>query len=545
VSSSALLKLYSFHRDLYSHALEAARHFNSLNTAEIASYSQSFQDSLPSHCERTQVDDIMTASRAAQFLLFGDFHTLRQSQRSFLRTLRQLHDSDPERPICVALEMFLANDQPLIDAFLDKRISEAEFLKKIDYYNKWGFPWENYRPIIEYCVQNRIPILGINSDFDSPNRLIRRDEFAARILNQWAHHHPQHLCLCLIGEYHLANNHLLAGLEARQKTIRIVVNVDEYALRPSNHPFATTEYLRLDSNFYCILDTAPWIKWQSLAMWEELHGNLEHTLNADDFDPYTEHHYDFDYQLLHIIRSLNDLLQLGMSSSELSHFDLYVRPDRATLQYIRNKLNLERWELQASDRRILADGFYYFSPSKTIVLNELSINRFAEIAGHYLYNALRHQTAIQPGNTIQSRMERQVCGTLAALLMNPRRPTLRSEDLQDFYNSVKRRRLVGEARQRRDASKAVLPLLSDATELQSSIRSLRGHAIEDKDRKLSCLISRQTGEALAGHLFPSLLQGSESDFLENLRKIFTADFQEQVQILRRLQQMPHLPRSAS
>jgi uncharacterized iron-regulated protein len=118
VPSSALHKLQSFHQELFQHAIQATQHITSMNTAEISAYSRNFQASLPATWLPTSIDQVAARIMSAHIMLFGDFHTLRQSQRGFLRILRHIRSSEPNRPLMVALEIFNAEDQPAIDEFL-------------------------------------------------------------------------------------------------------------------------------------------------------------------------------------------------------------------------------------------------------------------------------------------------------------------------------------------------------------------------------------------------------------------------------------------
>ncbi len=545
MSSSALQKLHSFHRELNAHALEGARYFTGLNSEEIAEYSQSFQRSLPGSFEHTDAGSLLNQLASAQILLYGDFHTLKQSQRGFLRLLCQIREQYPERPMMVALEIFNAKDQQLIDDFQSARITEGLFLKKIDYHNMWGFPWENYQPIVDYCIKSRIQIKGINSQFDSPNRLIRRDEFAAMALNAWASSHPEYLSLCLIGEHHLADSHLLNRLDRQHRTIRVVANVDEYALQTLKLPLASSEYLQLAQDFYCIINTAPWLKWQSLSMWEELHANMDPGPFVDEGDLYTEHRYDFDYQLLHICKAINDFLGLGVSSSELSKFDLYLRPDRSMINHLKGKLNLDRFELAAAEEALQSGGFYYLSPARSILIQDASLCHFAEASGHFLYDTLRHASNAERESTLVERVERHVCSTVAALLMNPRHPTLKARDLEESTLLMKRKRLLGRNRTRRETYRTILQLYEELMGPLSRMKSLHKEALIDKDRRLGFALSRQLGEMIGSSLFHQVLHLDEARMLDCLQLVFRGQLSDQTKLLRDLSEGASYPKSAS
>jgi hypothetical protein len=494
VPNSALHKLQSFHQELYQHAIQASQHMSSMNSAEISAYSQNFHASLPSSFQRSDADQLVASLLSSQFMLFGDFHTLQQSQRGFLRILRHLKSAYPQKPLMVALEIFNAEDQSLLDEYLAGRLPEELLLKQIDYHNKWGFPWENYQPIVAFCSSHQIQICGINSQFDTPNRLSRRDAFAAEVLNQWATKNPEHLCLCLIGEYHLADQHLIAYLSPSLRSIRVVNNIDEYAFHCDTLTLNSTNYLKLAKDFYCVLNTAPWIKWQSLAMWEEFHSSWD-GIPGDDFDPYTEQHYDFDYQLLHILKALNQFIGLNINTTDLSHFDLYIRPDKATSSHIKAKLKMTRADFARAEQQCENEGFSYISPSGTVLLKDPSINRFAEIAGFYLYDILRSRGQQRRLNFVEL-IERQICGTIAALIMNPRRPTIRLE-----------------------SNTRIASLLTDL--LQSPEQTLEDFGIwNEQDRNKSFAWSRPLGEVIGSVIFQHLVEGDAGRLELQLRRIF-------------------------
>lgn len=546
MSSSALQKLHSFHRELNAHALEGARHFTGLNIQEIAEYSQRFQQSLPQNFEHTDASYLLKQVGDARILLFGDFHTLKQSQRGFLRLLCQIRDQYPKRPLMVALEIFNASDQALIDDYQSGKISESYFLKKIDYHNKWGFPWENYQPIVDYCIRSQIRIHGINSQFESPNRLVRRDEFAADLLNSWSREYPDQLSLCLIGEHHLADRHLLNLINPSYRTIRVVANVDEYALQTLRLPLASSEYLQLAQDFFCVINTAPWLKWQSLSMWEELHANIEGGPLVDEGDLYTEHHYDFDYQLLHISKALNEFLGLGISSSDLTQFDLYVRPDRGTINHLRSKLNLGPFELTALEESLQAAGFYYVSPARAILIQDASLCHFAEASGHFLYDTLRGLPLNGNEPSLGERVERHVCSTVATLLMNPRHPTLKAGELEHFTAQMRRKRLLGPSRTQREIYRTIKTLYESLLGPINRLKSLNKAPLVEKDRRSSFALSRQLGEMIGSALFQQVLLLDEARMLESLQLVFRGKLVEQTSLLRELQEQgPNYPLSAS
>lgn len=60
------------------------------------------------------------------------------------------------------MEMFQRPFQGVIDQYMRDEISEREFLKNSEYFDRWSYNYGFYRPIIEFCKENYIPLVALN-----------------------------------------------------------------------------------------------------------------------------------------------------------------------------------------------------------------------------------------------------------------------------------------------------------------------------------------------------------------------------------------------
>ena len=148
---------------MYNKALSDARESSGTDSATIAAYQKEFEASLPDQFTSIPVRKLLESIDRNPLLLFGDFHSHKQSQRAFLRLMRMYRNRPDHAPIVVALEMFRSQDQQHLNEWLSGTIEDDEFLDRVDYDHSWGFPWSNYKPILEYCKYQGIPAIGINS----------------------------------------------------------------------------------------------------------------------------------------------------------------------------------------------------------------------------------------------------------------------------------------------------------------------------------------------------------------------------------------------
>jgi len=148
--------------------------------------------------------------RRARILLLGEYHPL----PSALETAAQLLEASRGRPVALGLEMIHARDQAPLERFLDGRLGESEFRRRIRYEVEWGYPWPAAARLLRRARALSIPVLGL----DMPPRggvenLGWRDRVAARrIAKVAATLGPRGMLLVVFGEAHLAASHLPRAL---------------------------------------------------------------------------------------------------------------------------------------------------------------------------------------------------------------------------------------------------------------------------------------------------------------------------------------------
>ena len=136
----------------------------------------------------------------AQFIFVGDFHALRQSQKSQLRLLKGLN-SPKDLILCV--EFIEARHQKHMDAYLAGKMSEREFLQAVEWKRNWGFPFDHYRPLIRFAQKNKVRIFGVNLRLEgrSLKTLRKRDAFSAKKIAEIHRFFPAKKIFVTFGEH--------------------------------------------------------------------------------------------------------------------------------------------------------------------------------------------------------------------------------------------------------------------------------------------------------------------------------------------------------
>lgn len=109
--------------------------------------------------------------RPARAIYVGEHHNNALSHHAQLFVLSQTYRIDHD--VAVGLEMLPRRLQPQLDAFLAGAIDEGGFLAAVDWSHTWGFDYDLYRPIFEFCRTHGLRMFALNAPRDLP-RAVRQ-----------------------------------------------------------------------------------------------------------------------------------------------------------------------------------------------------------------------------------------------------------------------------------------------------------------------------------------------------------------------------------
>ncbi len=387
--------------------------------------------------KRKMIEEISTAD-----VVFGsDFHALAQVQRTHRKILRELVDI---RKIVLGLEALHREDQKWIDLYLKGKVTEKNFLKKIKWDDKWGFPWENYRLLLEFAKEHRVPVYGLNVHSKKSGKagLLERDRAAADVLASCLNEYPTSLIYVVYGEFHLAPSHIPAKL-AQKFSSSTVTTVTLY-LNPENIFFQLAQKGR-ESLYdvvrfagkpakFAVLSSPPWIQWQSYLWY--LEGASEASLEEDDSE---EMRIDYTEHLMQMATMLRDLLKLDFDFSKLQ---VYI--GREILQGSSLELNLTNEENHIVERA-LQQGRNVLIPQKEVVLlSRTSQNHIGEVVGQYVHAKLSGRRHMFYGEKdFLPMIWVEAVGYLFSKILNPSRQT---DSYEDVVNQLQDQSLKTEIR---------------------------------------------------------------------------------------------------
>jgi uncharacterized iron-regulated protein len=145
-------------------------------TVSIFSFSAYAQDSMNAHYKiyetRTKqvitIDKIVTGMAEADVLFFGEEHNDSAAHYLENKIFRALHAKYPE--VVLSMEMFETDGQLVLNEYLGGTIDEARFSRDSRLWSNY----KDYRPMIEYAKQNKIPVIAANPPRRYVNLVSRR-----------------------------------------------------------------------------------------------------------------------------------------------------------------------------------------------------------------------------------------------------------------------------------------------------------------------------------------------------------------------------------
>lgn len=106
------------------------------------------------------LEHIVPKLAGKRVVFIGENHDRYDHHLNQLAIIRQLHARNPN--LVIAMEFFQQPFQSYLDAYIGGSLDERTFLEKTEYFERWGYDYRLYRPIIEYAREQAIPLLALN-----------------------------------------------------------------------------------------------------------------------------------------------------------------------------------------------------------------------------------------------------------------------------------------------------------------------------------------------------------------------------------------------
>ena len=460
----------------------------------------------------------------ADIVYQGDYHTLRQSQRTLCRILAATAKIRPH--ILLGLEMVHAEQQEILDDYQSGDLAEEDFLDQINYEERWGFPWANYQEILELCRARNIRVLAINSEpHRKADRIIERDFRTAEIIVEATESEPDALMYVFDGDLHVARDHLplivdtllhRRGLERR----RVVIYQNSEAIywqlaaRKLEHK---ANVVRIADDTYCIINATPIERLQSYLNWQQHQDELEPMLPGWD----EEVSLDYTEQIYHLVQTICQFLEI--EREDLDDLTVFTTRDLDFLKLLTRDRLFSKAEIDEIERQIMSSKSYFIPQGNIIYLADLSVNQAAEEAAHFIHAkcAGYAEEPLAPADEFYYRTMREALGFVGSKIITHTRDTWHEGD---FAALLKRRAGRGDTQQRvkRAAARFVLQHRRFERKLLSGKKSRRLNAIYRQKVDVHLAITAALGYMLGERLYRGMLSGLKT--IAEIRELFHQGF---------------------
>jgi uncharacterized iron-regulated protein len=113
--------------------------------------------------KEVSLSDFITELQEKRVVWIGENHDRYDNHLAELEIIRRLHEATPQRWV-IGVEFIQRKFQSVLDDYVAHKIDEREFLKKSEYFDRWGFDYRLYQPIFAYARENGIPLIALNAE---------------------------------------------------------------------------------------------------------------------------------------------------------------------------------------------------------------------------------------------------------------------------------------------------------------------------------------------------------------------------------------------
>lgn len=379
------------------HALAAVRRdIRSRDSAGVRKYLREFNQAFRDYRESLSAEQLDQKIDAASIVLIGDYHALPASQRFAANVLERVAQ---DSHVVLTTEAVLSRDQKIIDSWWRREIGEGELRGRLRFDREWGYQWLPFYELLTCAREHAEGIYGLDRMPRHDLRRIRlRDRHAAERIREIRELHPQAKILVLIGESHLAPQHLPVILQRtlpEERTLTVLQNIDSLYWRAVDEQRPAVS---VNDDVVCVFNSSPLEKYESYRLCiERWQGD-----DQPDFAPVVHN------LILSLARTLGFLVNSSRNGSQPKHLvDSLpeVITTGATSEFdLKNGSGYhagssdEDMEGLSSEKIFSAleeCGCIYLPATNSFLVRELQMPAAAREASRFLYHACQGITGVR------------------------------------------------------------------------------------------------------------------------------------------------------
>jgi uncharacterized iron-regulated protein len=455
--------------------------------------------------------DLVDACRQADIVYVADYHTLGQSQKTFLKILARM-PKRWRRNAILGMEFVQGQFQGAIDRYLAGRITERTFLQRMDYRNHWPYEiWPNYKPIFDRASDEGLDVLAIECNHAECKTLHGRDSYAGWRITEALQADPSAKMMILIGELHVAPGHLPSivqadlrkvGIEKRQ--LIVYQNCETIYWQLLEEGLSEVEVVEVADDAYCVINTPPIVQQQSYLNW------IEYDEEAIEYGNLEANFRRLVRAVAHFFR-----IKLGDSLGELSVHGPgeteFLRKLETGGRYVEEQLSVLRGRVERSDS-------FYLPREKLIYLGRLTTNHAGEEATHFIKHVASGWDDVRPiSDSFYSRLLHEALGFCGSKVLNHKRKVDHERRFHQDLARVRRGELPEE-----DLRAVLAASVVAHKRWERGISTRAFHTIYEQDEETLRSVTHALGYMLGEKLYYAVARGLVSR--ADVRDLFEQPF---------------------
>lgn len=516
VKSNPRQELLKIEKKIFLQNQQAINDSTDVSDKGFKKYYRRYKRAVKNYQRTSDVQKIEKDVSQSRVVLCGDFHTLDQSQRSFVRLLRGFIRSQHKK-IIVTLETVHFKYQKYLDQFMASTLTGEEFIKKIGFKKHWFFDlWENYTVIFDFLKYHKISVQAIDADPEKQKGLMERDKFMAARIADLAQKNPDHIIFVLVGDLHLAPAHLpreikkaAAKIKMKLPTVTVYQNSPEIYWKLSEKDLVDhTLIVKIRDKEYCRMHTPPIIVQQSYVNW------LYHEEGNFDW-------IDAKSSFVTLVQHIAQIIGAELPK-DYENVEVYTCGDLGFLKVLRNKKLFSKKELKFIHNQISNSQSYFMPQARMAYIANVSIHHAAEEGSHYLKFLLSGlEIPRTHRDAFYANVLHEAIGFFGSKLVNAKRKCARYSDFVAEQRYLERANLAAENHVFYETSLLFLK----HEKLAKKNELMHTNKIMNLSQNLFLSITHAIGYDLGDRLYYGFMAGKISK--EQIRKLYVRRFDDE------------------
>ncbi len=118
------------------------------------------------------LEQVIEGAFGKKIVYVGEYHDRFAHHAVELRMIKALYRKN--RHIAIGMEMFQRPFQKVLDEYIGGSIEEREFLKRTEYFSRWSFDFNLYKPILDFARAEKIPVVALNMQREITEKVSRQ-----------------------------------------------------------------------------------------------------------------------------------------------------------------------------------------------------------------------------------------------------------------------------------------------------------------------------------------------------------------------------------